>query len=286
MMKYVVGCLKGVEDIVKEELGVNSKEIIPGRLEFETKKAKELRSVYVIYKLIDHFDFISLENIIRKVSSLDFSFITKDFVVRCGREGGHDFNSLDVERKVGEVIFEKGHKVNLKSKTVVYVDILDNHCFVGILVGKKLNKRKYRLRRHNQGIDACLAYSVVKMGKASSIFDPFCKDGVILIEAGLSGIKELYGVDNKNNMRIAKINSSLAKVPIVFSKPKKVDCIITGPGRVSKNRLISFFKEAPKIAKNMIIVDCEDWIKRSGFELISEKEVFDKKNVKICSFRL
>ena len=57
---------------------------------------------------------------------------------------------------------------------------------------------------------------LAELKKTDKILDPFCTDGIILIEAGLLGCKNLYGLaqDTKN----ASINARLAKVKVNLNK--------------------------------------------------------------------
>lgn len=288
-MKYIVGCLEGIEDVCKEEiveeLKVNPKQVIPGRIQFDSKEIKELRSIHTIYELISYFKFKSLSDILGEIKRINFSFIKKDFVVRCNKEN-NDLKSMEIERKVGEVLFEEGYKVNLKSKLVIYIDIIGDACFVGKLVEKNLNKRKYRLRRHNQGIDACLAYALVKLIKSKSIYDPFCKDGVILIEAGLSGITELYGMDNPNNLRIANINSKLAKIKIKFLKPERIETVTSNVIGLSSNKVEKLFESAKKvvaITQDMGLL--EGIANKKRYKLVKKRRIGSGKSGEIAVFR-
>ena len=79
---------------------------------------------------------------------------------------------------------------------------------------------------------ASLAAALIKIANPKpeeSIFDPYCKDGVIVIEAALLGSKEIYAQDVvENNIRNAKINAKMAKVNIAWENPQKqVDYLIT-----------------------------------------------------------
>jgi len=287
-MKYVVGCLEGIESIVKEEIkekvGVNAGVLVPGRLELNSQKLVELKSIHLIYELIDSFKFKSLNGILKKIENIKFSFIKKDFVVRCSRKGNHKFNSLHAEKKIGEIIFKKNHKVNLKSDMIIYVDIIGDLCLIGKLVGKNLNKRKYRLFRHNQSIDACLAYSVTQLTDSNSVYDPFCKDGVILIEAGLGGIKELYAQGSENSLRNTNINSRLAKITIKAEIPKSVDVVITLTKGISLSNIEKLFK----IYKCIILVDINESIKKlankNGYKLNKGLVIKDKKTIETGVF--
>src|SRR3989338_53999 len=219
--------IAGLEDAaareIKELFGINLKIEMPGRVKFDGAYAKEFsektKTCNTVYLMLRHFKFGGINKIIENVESIDFSFINEDFVVRCSRLGKHDFNSNDVEKRVGEILFNKGYKVNLKSEEVVYVDIFDDKCIIGRLVKDGIGKRNYRVKTNNQSITPIIASCLLNISgwkKTESLLDPFCKDGTILIEAGLNGGKKLHGCDDENNVRNARINSALAKLKIRF----------------------------------------------------------------------
>ena len=300
MARIIVKTAVGLEGIAIEEvksiLAVNAKKLIDGRIIFESSDADKLikntRSSELAYSLLKQFKFKTLADIISSISGIDFSFIKKDFVVKCSRDGKHDFNSVDVAKRVGEFIFNKGHKVNMDSNEVIYVDIIHDACIIGILLKDRLGKRSYRVKINNQSISPLVAFALLKLSdfKASeSILDPFCRDGVILIEAALFGGKKLYGIDNENNVRNARINAAMAKSKIAFypasekeNLKQKIDKIITCLPLVSANNknaeslLANFFKETCKKAK--VSITClareakfaETLAKKHGFHVLKK----------------
>ena len=306
---YIACTYKGIEDVtkleIKEILRVNSKKVFDGRIAFNTKDIKKfikkVRSVNTVYFLLKNFKFKDEEEILNKVGKLDFSFIKEDFVVRCSRIGKHKFNSMDIERSIGEIIFKKGFKVNLKSETIVYVDVIDDNFFIGYLIKDRLCKRDYRVNISNDGINACLGYSLLRIGgykKEDVLVDPFCRDGVILIEAGLMKGKKLFGFDNSNNIRNSKINAKMAKVNVEFSsfnvewldtrfKERSVDYIITALPYISKrnsyevvkNELKNLFYTAKYVLKKKMLLLCvkDDFIygyvKEFNFKIVEKRGI-------------
>ncbi len=304
--KYVAAAYPGIEDIVIKDIkkitGDKARKIARGRVAFECKNIEkllsEIKSIDYSYLFIAGFKFRSLEDIKKKAGKLDYSFIKSNFVVRCKRHGSHDFNSIDAEQIVGEAIHKKGHKVDLHSNYVILVDIDDDYCFIGLLLKDKMHKRDYRVKINKQGINACLAYSLLRIAgwdSMHSLLDPNCRDGVILIEAGLSKGKKLYGIEsNKSNFISAGINAKLAKVNINLHNDnlssmdkiiEKVDYIITYLPSESKNvsknfanRLYNdFFKKARKIAKKkvLILVTDDSLLKPNlkDFEIKEKREI-------------
>jgi len=257
-MKTVAVTLKGIEEIAMEEIKeivrTKIKKLTEGRIFFETKNFKPLekaRTITKIYKYLAHFTFKKEEDIYAKAKKIKFP-IKKNFVVRCHREGKHTFKSKNIEAKVGEIIFKRGHKVKLKNpETTIYIEIIQNNCIIGILYKKDMQKRKYKIRLNPASINACLAAAMIRLAKCKKnhlVIDPFCKDGVIVIEAALKGIKNIYGLDESlNNVRNARINAQLAKTKINIIKAEvdwldtkfeknSVDRIITNPPFPSKHK--------------------------------------------------
>ena len=299
-MEAIAVTIKGIEDVcakeIKKILGCDSEKVCEGRVLFDSdnvdKLVKEGRSVERVYYLLSKLKFKQFEEIFDQVNGINFS-VGQSFVVRCNRGGEHDFKSIDVEKGVGGILFEKGYKVDLKNpETIVYVDIVDDNCFIGVLLTpNKLSKREYRIRINNQSINACLAYSLLEIcgwDKEKSLLDMFCKDGVIVIEAALCGGKRVYGWDNnKNNIKNAEINSKLAGVKVEFSVKDKVDCIVTNPPFVSNNRnkkeierlYEEFFCKAKDILKGKIVIVSpqtellKECAGNNGFEVVEEREV-------------
>lgn len=309
-MKYIAVTLEGIEDVAKDEidsiLGTKSKNILKQRVQFETDKinklARKARSINTIYMVLKRFRFKSKKEILSEVSKLDFSFIKEDFAARCSRTGIHKFNSFDITLAIGKLIHKKGYDLNLKSNTLVYVDIFNNDCLVGILIKDRLCKRDYRLRISNKSVNACLAFALLKISdcqKTDVLLDPFCKDGVIAIEAFLSGSKKVYASDElSNNVYKTKINSKLAKARIKINnygidwldtkfKEKSIDKIITVPPILSKRSdkeaveksIKELFYQSKYVLKDTLtVITTKDWLirkyyKQYSFKLVSEREV-------------
>jgi len=314
-MKFLIKTIPGMEEIEIEEIiellkAKNFKKIIDGYVIFEAENYKNLRKALGIIKamkLIDYFEFKNKDEIFERLSKIEFR-IKEPFVVRCTRYGEHEFNSRDIESGIGEIIFNKGYSVNLTNpKTIISVEIVNDFFFIGILIADHLNKRKYRLRRNNKAIDSVLANLLVRYSRLKEkelIVDPFCKDGVIPIEAAIYAKKaKIWGLDdNINNVRNAKINAELAKVNIkilkydvswlgYLFKENSVDKIVTNPPiptkKLKENKLQpiyeEFFFQAKNILKKegilLIVTQKPEFVKRfsRNLFLLEEKKVFFKK---------
>ena len=168
------------------------------------------------------FNFDHIEEFEENLKGIDFNLVKSTFRVDCNRIGDHDFNSQDISRSIGEILFEGyNKKIDFKNpETIIYVDILDNNCFIGIDLTGKLCKRGYRFKVHSSSINACLAYSLVRLSGLKDnevLLDSFCGDGVVCIEAGFYKKARIIGVDNREGyLKSCRINSKIAKKEIEF----------------------------------------------------------------------
>ncbi len=287
---FIASTLKGLEGICCKE--VNGKKVIDCRVKFDKKK--EVRSALIVYEYLADFEFKTLKDIIAKVKKLKIP-INGSFKVECNREGTHKFSSQEVKEEIGEWLYKKGNKVDLKQpEAIVYVDIINNHCFLG-LNPENVGKRAYRIRGSRQGLNATIAYALLRIADfkpENVLLDPFCGDGVILIEAGLLGGKHLHGM--AEYLQNAKINSHLAGVKINLYKEKpeylsslfhenEVDLIITQPPFYDAAGINEMFAQARNLLKEkgriLVISD-----KMEMIEKIAEKQGFrGKKEAEIVN---
>lgn len=276
-MKIAV-CLKGTEDLIAKDL--KGEKILDGRISFD--KSKNLGGVNVVYELIEQFKFKDYEDLIKKVSKLKFKF-KGSFRVDCKREGEHDFDSGMIERGVGELIYKLGFKVDLKEpKNTIYVDIINDNCLIGVLEAKDLCKRDYKAKVSNQSLNACLAYFMLKLLGKGDLIDPFCRDGVIAIEAARMKLGKVYAWDeNYNNLKNAEINAALAEAKVKFCKPGEVNGINIAtflPIASERNKFalddIRRFFENIKAKRIVLCTLNRDLVaKYCKFKIISEREI-------------
>lgn len=288
-MNYIGICLKGLEEIaIKETKG---KFVYSGRIQFTC--LKDFKSLITIYKLSKKFNFKKREDILEEFKKLKIK-IKKNFKVECRREGNHDFKSVDVEKLLGIYLQKNGFVLNFKEpETIIFVDIIDNFCLIGLLGKDNLQKRDYRVKLNPETLNPTLAYASIKLvdyTKGDILVDPFCRDGIIVIEAGLMKKGKIHGFDK--NIRNARINSKVAKVKIELSQneidwldtkfKKNSAKIVSYLPSVSKRNLDAdirrfyseFFHQAKFIIKNKmsLIVKKTDLIKEYllDFKLIKE----------------
>src|SRR3989338_9450143 len=130
------------------------------------------------------------------------------------------------------------------------MDIKNDNCFIGINPVQN-SKRGYRIRNTSGSINSTIAYSLVSLAeinKTDNVLDTFCKDGVILIEAGISKAKKLNGLER--DIKNSSINSKLAKIKINLSNDP-LDWIETRFKEGSITKIITNLpSQSKKISKN------------------------------------
>lgn len=284
-MQYIAQTVCGIEEIacqeIKELIASASEKILPARLLFEANSVEKLNSetrmLKRIYRFLKRFQFDSLEDIKKNVEDIKFDF-TGTFKVKCARKGEHDFNSQETAKEVGEVIFRKGFKVDVKNpENNVLIDIIGNECIIGLDVSDKdLCKREYRIKANKQSINPSVANAMLRLASWNSdkvLLDPFCKDGVIVIEAALKALGVKLGQYDKQpgtltkdkifafdslmpNVKSTEINAKLANVNkyIQFSKcdldwldtkfgKASIDCIVSSIIVSEEKPALKLFKE-------------------------------------------
>jgi 23S rRNA G2445 N2-methylase RlmL len=286
----VATTLIGLEKIL--EKNCKGKIIGPGRVLFT--KNKDLRSALIVYDYINHFKFKNEKDIYKNISKIKLKF-QGAFKVDCLRQGEHSFNSQEIRQKVGEIIYNKGYEVDLNNpKNIFYVDIINDCCFFG-KNPVNLGKRDYRVRVNKDSLNAVLAYSLLKLAdfkKNQVLIDPFCSDGVILIEAGLLNGKKLYGLSQ--DIKNANINSKVAGVKInlykndlgwlsTLFKQNSVDLIITKPLFPSKTKSVKF---VDKIIKELFYQSKFILKKKGRMVLLTPKTELIEKYAKLYRFNL
>jgi 23S rRNA G2445 N2-methylase RlmL len=217
-MKFIAICAKGLEDVtqkeIKEILKVASKIVAPGRVRFTSSSVSKLvaktQSIIKIYELKQEC---------QNLKEIKTFTVSNPFKVESSITNNNHYVSLETERDIGEIFYNQGYKVDLKTpKTIVFVDIIGDKIFVGKdLTPVLLSKREYRIKIHNQGINACIGYGLVRLSEFSSkkkkLLDPFAKDGIIAIEAARHRKGKIYAIESLfSDTKNIEINSTLARV--------------------------------------------------------------------------
>jgi 23S rRNA G2445 N2-methylase RlmL len=121
-----------------------------------------------------------------------------------------------LEHDLGAVIFKTGAKVNFKQPDITFFALVhQHHFFFGIdLSGDELGRRDYRIFLGQNALKGTLAASLVRLSGYSEkhlFLDPFCRDGIIPLEAALLINKQsphIYGKDKFLFRRLPSIAST------------------------------------------------------------------------------
>lgn len=211
---------------------------------------KKLAYTHEICNLLFETSIPNLNDDIQKYPWKDI--ISQDYAVRVKRVGiDPDFNSQAMEIELGGIIKkELGNKakVNLENPdTFLRIIVLDDSTLVSKQLVKRSKKHYNDLKPHKRpffypgSMSPKLARGMVNLARAkkgSTILDPFCGTGGILIEAGIVGAK-VIGTDidkkmvdgtKKNleycNIKDYKIFQGDARY---ITLEEKVDAIVTDP---------------------------------------------------------
>ena len=219
-MTYIGLTIKGLEKAAERE--TNGKFYSDGRIIFEKLGKKDLYTVSTVYELITSFKFKDLNEIISKTKKIKLD-LEGTYKCLCKRSGKHPFNSMILEQEAGKTLGKSNPNLNYsrdKPKNIIFFDISEKNCNLGIIKKIDMDKREYRFKLHSQTTPTLIAACLIKyldIKKSESLLSLESKDGVIPIEAALQDIKNLLAHDSHpNNIRNAKINAKLAKKEIEF----------------------------------------------------------------------
>jgi tRNA (guanine10-N2)-dimethyltransferase len=182
----------------------------------------------------------------------------ESFVVRVRRigESALDVDSVELEREIGAVIWDKvkGVKVSLKRPDVTFFGVLTGGVFIlgrklAEVIPKAFVERGPRRRPffHPSAMPAKLARCMVNLAQPRTgdmVLDPFCGTASMLIEAGLIGCR-VVGLDVQWRMVRGSLRNldrygvdvdGVLRADVRCPPVRSVDCIVTDPpyGRSAK----------------------------------------------------
>jgi 23S rRNA G2445 N2-methylase RlmL len=227
IMKALAITSKGIEDItaleIKELIKVEGS-VKESVVVFEPKKILDLctlcykgQSVSRVLFLLESFEFKDKKDLLKKFGSKKIDYgewldKSSKFMVECRRVGKHKFSSQDVEKEIGELM-PLENKVSLdKPDVVFYAYIFENSFYFGVdFAGFDLSKRQYKVFNHPNDIKGTIAYALVRLSGFNKdvLLDPFCKTGVIPIEAALFASGFPVNYFNKERFRFLKLKPFL-----------------------------------------------------------------------------
>ena len=211
---------------------------------------KKLAYTHEICKLLFETSIPHLSDDIQKYPWKDI--ISQDYAVRVKRAGiDPDFNSQAMEIELGGIIKKElgdKAKVNLENpNTFLRTIVLDNSVLVSKQLVKRSKKHYNDLKPHKRpffypgSMSPKLARGMVNLARAkkgSTVLDPFCGTGGILIEAGIVGAR-VIGTDidekmvegTKKNLEYCNIKdyNIFQGDARYITLEEKVDAIVTDP---------------------------------------------------------
>ncbi|MBN2421699.1 hypothetical protein JXB41_00610 [Candidatus Woesearchaeota archaeon] len=218
----------GTEDIcakeIKEIIKANNIKIKDTVVLFETddllnlcKLCYKSQSVFRILYLSDEIKiFPDLEKSINEVKKKKINFsnwLDKDSLlkVECERHGNHDFRSVDIASKIADIIKSKNKEFKFTYNNpdlIFYVYIYEDKGYIGLdFSGRDLSKRDYKIFQTRNSLKGTLAYSLIRVSgfkEGNMLVDPFCREGIIPIEASLFSQKFPVNYFSKDKFLFSK----------------------------------------------------------------------------------
>ncbi len=242
------------ESIVYEELQMLPQVL---RLDAAFKAVEAVKKRAAMTRVCCHELFscqASFSEIVKTMQSISLDPLLhsgESFVVRVRRvgEAAKNLASMDLERKLGELILSKvrGAKVSLEQPQKTFFGTLTAGSFLFGLKLEEISPTPFMQRRprkrpffHPSAMPPKLARCMVNLAKPKKgdlLLDPFCGTGSFLIEAGLLGCRVL-GFDAKKymvrgslrNLKFLGVeNEGMAVADAKHLPLTKVDSIVTDP---------------------------------------------------------
>ena len=236
---YKYQILEKLTQVLRLEVDPGSVTAIQSRSAYTRVCCQEIFSCGAnISEIFDSIRSISLDDFIGKES----------FAVRVRRIMGvaPEIDRVELERKLGEQIYESGKKVDLSNPEKTFFGVLTDNKFIfgfktAEIIPKPFSERRPRKRPffHPTAMQAQLARVMVNLAqpkKGDLVLDPFCGAAGILVEAGLIGCK-ILGFDAKphmlrggyKNLQHYGIEHGVAVADARYPPVTQVDCIVTDP---------------------------------------------------------
>src|SRR3989344_710452 len=166
------------------------------------------RTFTKVMLLLDSFSFEGMPA--PRVDNLPF--VQPTILVDCERIGEHGFTSADVSRDWSLAIVEKySVKMNWKKPLTTYFLLIeDDNAWFGVdFSGKDLGRRDYRIFLGTESLKGTIAAGILKFAEyepKKSILDPFCRHGIIPIEAALIATNTSPNLFGKEKFAFANLS--------------------------------------------------------------------------------
>lgn len=189
----------GLEEISAEEVRklvkVKNIKILAERVEFEGEIQDLITLCYngrTFTKVILQLSKVNFEKEI-PLQILDNlkQYLAERAVVNCERKGKHNFTSYDAEHILNKTLAERYNiAIDYKKPQTRFIALIeDNNCLFGIdFSGIDLGRRDYRIFLGNEALKGNIAASLLFIADYEpehALLDPFCRHGIIPIEAAL-----------------------------------------------------------------------------------------------------
>lgn len=234
-MKAIVLTNKGIEDISAKEIKelINKKaEKKDGFLLFEAEQKEIIKICYLAR---------SITKVVLVVEDVQEWIKGKTFAIR------------------GKTEFAEKHeikgKVDLKNPDIEFYAVSEQYCGID-LTGEDLAKRDYRIFLGSESIKGNIAYALVRLSGYSAdkrLIDPYCRDGIIPIEAALYALNmspHYYKKDKFNFLKIFDVNpEQFDDVHKIKTELNAADIKITSVNAAKKNAKIAGVNKNINFAK-------------------------------------
>ncbi|MBW3019352.1 methyltransferase [Candidatus Woesearchaeota archaeon] len=195
-IKALILTNKGLEGAAKEELEdiFEVKADVKQGLVF-VKCTKEQLAEITYYgrtfnraiELLAEFEAEDVEDIKKNIPEIENKGTVS---IECEREGSQDFTSFEVQQEIATVFRERKIKVQFKgAKYPYFILVRGRKCYFGLdYAGIDLGKRDYRVFLGRESLRGNIAAALLNFAEYDCedvLVDPFCRHGVIPIEAAL-----------------------------------------------------------------------------------------------------
>jgi tRNA (guanine10-N2)-dimethyltransferase len=153
----------------------------------------------MVRETFNHHASVDLSEVEKAVNELDIRGKRVCVRVKKLRDSSKkfEFKSTDLEKKLGEILWRKGNRIDLRNPEMVVKVYVSSLCHVGIL--NSITETKQFLERRPDkkpffkpgALLPRFARSLINITgiKEGAILDPMCGTGTVLVEAGLMGLK-------------------------------------------------------------------------------------------------
>ncbi len=232
-MQALILTNKGLEKISAKEISdlIGKKvKIGEGYLVFDFSKREELyklaylgRSFTKVLEIIDSgknpFDM-----------KFNLQFDKKNISIEIEREGNHEFDSSDLYKLITEAVRKQECKIQKKADLPLVLFVKDNNAYFCLdYAGFDLGRRDYRIFINKASIKGNIAAGIILksgFGNGKNFLDPFCRDGILGIEACLLAEAQSVHYFNKEKFAFLRIFGLDTTVLEKFDKKKKLDSSI------------------------------------------------------------